>query len=369
MAEWELDVLVGTSFGNQFWLSGFRGSGGPQTLAPFLTGMVTPRIVLPLSGEPALLGLRSAARAYEIETHIADIQPMVSPTSEMPKLVRTLLAKRGLNGGRIGIDRTAPGALTDTEFSRLQAELSTFELIDATDLFVRLRMIKTEAEIACLRHAVEIQNDAFRLFLSRASRRMSDVDIKWELIKAQMESGASEPGLVLLAGHPAAALFAAASDEPCPETGLRWLDSGAIYKGYTSDYDMLVAWGEPSAEVLSTHAVMRDSYDAAMQAWRPGRTFVDIARDTAAALQDHGLSDPLGGAFIGHNLGCEVVERPWFGIRAPRGLVLEPGMVIAPEWLTTTPLGEFLWEENFLVTETGLERLTDYGPELSVVAD
>jgi Xaa-Pro aminopeptidase len=164
-------------------------------------------------------------------------------------------------------------------------------------------------------------------------------------------------------------LFGAASNAPRPETGLRWLDSGANYRGYTSDYDRMVAWGEPSAEALAVHAALRDTYVEAMEAWRPGRAFPDIARDTAAAIARSGFADPLGGAFMGHNLGSEVVERPWFGLRAPRDLVLAPGMVIAPEWLTATPLGEFLWEDNFLVTETGLERLSDYGPDLAVVAD
>jgi Xaa-Pro aminopeptidase len=72
---------------------------------------------------------------------------------------------------------------------------------------------------------------------------------------------------------------------------------------------------------------------------------------------------------MGHCLGCEVVERPWFGVRALKNLLLRPGMVIAPEWVTRTGLGDFLWEENFLVTETGLEKLSDFPAELQVVAD
>ena len=86
-------------------------------------------------------------------------------------------------------------------------------------------------------------------------------------------------------------------------------------------------------------------------------------------MRRRGLSDPLEGAFLGHSLGFEVVERPWFSTRVTSGLRLEPGMVIAPEWFASTSQGVFPWEENFLVTETGLEKLSDFPQELCVIAD
>ncbi len=50
-------------------------------------------------------------------------------------------------------------------------------------------------------------------------------------------------------------------------------------------------------------------------------------------------------------------------------LLLEPGMVIAPEWFIETPYGLILFEENFLVGESGLERLTDFPSKLQVIAN
>ena len=73
--------------------------------------------------------------------------------------------------------------------------------------------------------------------------------------------------------------------------------------------------------------------------------------------------------FTGHNLGHEMAEKPWFGVSAPPDLLLEPGMVIAPEWFIETAYGPILFEESFLVGESGLERLTDFPSKLQVIAD
>ena len=110
-------------------------------------------------------------------------------------------------------------------------------------------------------------------------------------------------------------------------------------------------------------------YREALEFWTPGRKVNDIAEDVRRIVKAHNQVDPLDGHFIGHSLGYEMVEKPWFGIGAPDDFTLEPNMVIAPEWFIQTPFGPILFEENFLVTETGLERLTDYPSKLQVVAD
>lgn len=86
-------------------------------------------------------------------------------------------------------------------------------------------------------------------------------------------------------------------------------------------------------------------------------------------MQSHGAVDPLRGQFTGHNLGYEMVEKPGFGVGAEPDLLLTPGMVVAPEWLIETPYGPILFEENFLVDESGLVRLTDFPSKLQVIAD
>jgi len=365
-----LRALVAYSPGNQFWLTGFTGASGARRMSEYSHQLMLPKAVLPLEGEPALTGLKLTADAYAAETHVRDIRPVVAPLNERPGMIKHILEGSGVRAGRVGIDLGALDAITPGELDALHRELSHLELVDATALFSRLRMIKTPAEIACLRRAVEIQNGAFRIFASRISRRMTESDLIFEMVRAQGEAGATDIGFVLSITHPAWAFFRAQSTERQMKPGeLHWFDAGATYKGYSCDYDILLAWGEPTTEEIAVYNLVRNVYDEALEDWRPGRPVAEIARDTVGVMRRHGLSDPLEGAFLGHSLGFEVVERPWFSARVTSGLRLEPGMVIAPEWFASTSQGVFPWEENFLVTETGLEKLSDFPQELCVIAD
>jgi hypothetical protein len=44
-------------------------------------------------------------------------------------------------------------------------------------------------------------------------------------------------------------------------------------------------------------------------------------------------------------------------------------MIISPEWVIATALGNLLWERNFLVTADGLEELSKVTDELTVITD
>jgi Xaa-Pro aminopeptidase len=285
-------------------------------------------------------------------------------------MIRQILESRGFRSGRVGIDFGSAGGISPSELQGLRDELGSFELRDASKLFWRLRMIKTPAEIDCMRRAVDIQNAAFKIFCGRISRKMTESDLIFEMLSCQREAGASEIGMVLSTTHPTGALFGAQLSGRSMQPGdLQWFDAGATYNGYTCDFDILIAWGEATADQINTHAKLRAVYEEVMKAWRPGRPVAEIVRDTTTVFEKHHVRDILKGSFLGHCLGAEVVERPWFGNRAPKDLMLEPGMIISPEWVTATTLGNFLWERNFLVTDEGLEELSDLTDELTVITN
>jgi Xaa-Pro dipeptidase len=369
MTDSGFQAIVAYSPGNQFWLSGFRGGASTGRIAEYAQQVVLPKIVLPLNGDPALTGLTAMAEAYARDTHFKDIRPVMSP-ADRPRMIRQILESRGIRSGIVGVDIGSASGISPGELDVLRRELSGLDVRDASKLFWRLRMIKTPAEIACMRRAVDIQNSAFKSFRERISRKMTESDLMFEMLSCQREAGASEIGMVLSTTHPTGAIFGAQIAGRSMQPGdLQWFDAGATYNGYTCDFDILIAWGDATAEQIKTHTLLKDVYQEAMQAWRPGRPIAEIAADTGAVLEKHGAKDLLEGSFLGHCIGAEVVERPWFGTRSPKDLRLEPGMIISPEWVTATALGNLLWERNFLVTTDGLEELSDVSDELTVVVD
>lgn len=366
-----LDAIVAYSAGNQFWLSGYLGSLSAKRFPEFSHDVLFPKIVLPRGEMPVLVGFQMPAETYGNETHIADIRPVGVPVeATRPAAIADVLASKGLASGRIGVDFDAFGSIKVSEFQTLREALGGAELVDATDLLYRLRMVKSSAEQAHLRTAVEIQNHAFRKFVRRIGRGISETELMFTMFECQAEAGASEVGIAMPWTHPGYTFFRTQYPDRLMEPGdFQWFDGGAFHRGYCSDYDIMLVWGEPSAEQLSVFQGMREIYQEALTHWTPGRSIADISRDVQRVVQAHDAHDPLGGQFTGHNLGYEMVEKPWFGVGAAPDLLLTPGMVIAPEWFIETPYGPILFEENFLVDETGLVRLTDFPSKLQVIAD
>ncbi len=307
MAEAELEALIAYSPGNQFWLTGFLGSLSAKRFPEFAHDVIFPKVILPREREPIIVGLKTAAETYARGTHVTDIRTVSPPVGENhPQAIKAVLAGLGLQRSRVGIDLGAFGTITIPEFAALRSELPQVEFIDVAELCYRLRMVKTPAEVSCLKVAVEIQNRAFQKFVQRIGRGMSETELMFTMFQCQAEAGATEVGIAMPWTHPGYTFFRAQYLDRLMECGdFQWFDAGAIYHGYTSDYDILLAWGEPTAEHLKTFDTLKEIYIEALEAWKPGRPIVEVAQAVLKVVHRHGAVDPLEGQFIGHNLGYD----------------------------------------------------------------
>ena len=371
MEEAGLDAIVTYNPGNQFWLTGYMGSLSAKRFPEFSHHALFPKVVLVRGQAPVIVGFVLPQETYERETYVDDIRTVTPAFEEnRPKAIKDVLAGFKLDKGKIGIDLGAYGGIVVPEFENLKKEIPHADISDCADLMYRLRMVKTEAEIGYLRIAVEIQNNAFRKFVRRIGCGISETELMFTLIQCQAEAGATEVGIAMPWTHPGYTFFRAQFPDRLMVPGdFQWIDGGALFRGYCSDYDIIIAYGSPSSEQIKAFDDMQRIYREALEFWTPGRRICDIAEDVRRIVKAHNQIDPLDGQFIGHNLGYEMVEKPWFGVGSPPDLELEPNMVIAPEWFIKTPFGPILFEENFLVTADGLERLTDFPSKLQVVPD
>lgn len=312
-----------------------------------------------------------ARDTYASETHIADVR--TCDAARLPEsrcaLIANSVAKRENRTCRIGVDFGAYESITVVEFDCLKKALPGAEWIDVSEAFSWLRMIKSAREIDALREAVRIQDMAFQLFFGEIELGLSEVDLVWAMAKCQAAAGATEMGMAMPWTHPGYLFFRQQYADRTMCTGdLQWFDAGSTYHGYNSDYAAIISYGEPSRAATETFTKLREVYEEGLSHFIPGRPVVQIAQNVLSTIQKHGCQDPLNGAFIGHNLGYDMVEKPWLGVNSPPDLCLEPGMVMAPEWFVVTPYGPIIYEENFLVTADGLERLTGFPREIQVVA-
>jgi Xaa-Pro dipeptidase len=144
------------------------------------------------------------------------------------------------------------------------------------------------------------------------------------------------------------------------------IDCGATLDGYAADITRSFALGEPDQRLVDLYEAVRRANAAGKAAVRPGTTAEEVDRAARQALMDAGYGQWFTHR-AGHGLGLEVHESPY--IVEGNAQVLEPGMVFTVEPGAYVPgLGGVRIEDDVLVTERGMESLTSFPRELTVLA-
>jgi Xaa-Pro aminopeptidase len=174
--------------------------------------------------------------AIKEETHVMEIETHL-PHRRIDAVASTV---RNVKGRKIGFDFGEHESISVAEYEILKSRLPSVTFVDATDLIRELKVIKSEREIEMIRKATDIQNRAFEKFFQRVGKGMSEVDIVAEMHQCQFECGATKLGVAVPWTHPGYALFRRQYPERVMKDGdLQWIDGGAVYHGYSSDYDIV----------------------------------------------------------------------------------------------------------------------------------
>lgn len=135
-------------------------------------------------------------------------------------------------------------------------------------------------------------------------------------------------------------------------------ETSAPVWGYNAELERGMVIGPPTDEQrrLFDHTVA--AQEAAFAAIRPGATCADVDRTVMRYFEDHDLL-PYWRQHTGHGIGLRNHEAPFLDVGDET--VLEPGMVFTVEpGLYDSALGGFRHSDTVVVTEDGMEKLTDY---------
>lgn len=232
----------------------------------------------------------------------------------------------------------------------LQDAMARAEIVECSAATERLRAIKSEAEIACLREAA-----------SRTRARM-------ERVPSLLAAGMTELDLARAFGPGAMVQFGLTTSMPNEIAGQTQLaegdpiviDAGDRVEGYRSDLTRTFLFGEPSAKLREVYRVVDDAALAAIEAARPGEpaAVVDLAARQVIERAGYGEFFTHRG---GHGIGLDFHDLPICvaGNREP----LRPGMAITAEPGIYLP-GEFgvRLEDDILITDSGNELISERGP-------
>jgi Xaa-Pro dipeptidase len=266
----------------------------------------------------------------------------------------------GLSGKRCAVEYLNMRVL---ELRALEAAAPDARFVSLEDALPGLRAIKDGVELAAIREAIAITEQALHALISRPLIGLSEREIASRLSGELMEVGADAVGfLIAVAGPNGADPHAGPSDRPVQSGEFLTIDCGIFHDGYLSDITRTVALGPVSAALTELYEVVRQANAAGRAAVGPGIAAQEVDRAARRVIADAGYGD----RFIhrtGHGLGMETHEPPY--IVEGNEELLQPGMVFTVEPGVYVPgLGGVRIEDNVVVTSSGVECLTSFPREM-----
>jgi len=262
-------------------------------------------LYLGADGRFALLTRAPDLRQAQHTSVIEDIRIWVDRDGHSPAdELRDLLADYACRGQRLGVEYEAYG-LTAANGKRLDAALQGFcRLEDASDLVSRQRVVKSAAEIDCVRRAAALADDALDAALPLIGPGADEGAILAAMQGAVFAGGGDYPGNEYIIGSGDDALLCRYKSGRRKLSGqdqltLEW--AGA-WRHYHAAMMRTVLIGEASEEHRRMHAVAVDALLACEEALKPGRPVGEVFDAHARVADAAGLRKHRMNA-CGYSLG------------------------------------------------------------------
>ena len=239
--------------------------------------------------------------------------------------------------------------------------MPNMEVVDGTNIFREIRMVKTDEEISIIRKAAKINEAACLYAASKAIK--GEV---WENIENFYHTYMSKHGgrnghiITNLGGLPHGKIV---------ENSPFLVDALGEYKNYFGDFGRTIVVGEPTKELQIRSQALKAGFEAACEAIKPGIKKSSIIKLTVETVKKSGFPEFF---YVSpHSLGLEHTDQP-----IPLGpsihskdtdFVVEENMVINIDM----PYFEWGWgtmhlEDTVLVKKNGIEPLTSLSDPLIV---
>ncbi|WP_299860376.1 Xaa-Pro peptidase family protein [uncultured Hoeflea sp.] len=292
----KLDAMLLFAQESMYWLTGYDTFG-------FCFFQC---LVVKADGSMTLLTRSADLRQARHTSTIEQIVVWTDRTNADPALdLKNLLSDLDLLGERVGVEYDTHG-LTGANCRKLDNQLQSFaELIDASYLVSRLRLIKSPAEIAHARRAAELADAALDAAMPLIAPGANEADILAAMQGAVFAGGGDYPGNEFIIGSGEDALLCRykAGRRTLSAKDQLTLEWAGVYAHYHAAMMRTVMIGEPTPRHVELYDACREALDAILAILRPGHSFGEVFDAHADVMDERGLTRHRLNA-CGYSLGA-----------------------------------------------------------------
>jgi Xaa-Pro dipeptidase len=348
---------------SMYWLTGYDTSGYSMFQGMYLRA----------DGALCLLTRSADLRQARLTSVIEDIRIWTDRAGADPAAeLREMVGDYGGGGKRIGVEYHAYG-LTAQRGKMVDAAFAGFcELVDASDLVRLLRLVKSPAELAYLRQAGRLVDEACAVSMRSTVPGASVGAVYGEMLATVLRGdgdpsasrwpmGAGEEAL-LVRYHTGHGMVA-------PRDQVQF-EIAAAYRHYHAALMYVILSGEPDPRHRHMFEACAEALDACEAALRPGNTVGQVFVAHAEVLTKAGYAGHFLNA-CGYTMGATYPPTwmDWPMVYAGEPQVLAPNMVFFLHMIllnSDTGLSMSLGE-TAIVTEAGCEPIS-HAPRRLLVA-
>ncbi|MGH7319539.1 MAG: M24 family metallopeptidase [Candidatus Rokuibacteriota bacterium] len=355
MRERGIDVLVLDQTEHLAYVAGWHASGSLYHAC-----------LVPLDGEPVMVLRRLDEPVFRERSWLADCV-LFADCDNAVEVVATTLARRGWAAARIGVELDSH-YLTVQRYEALKTALPRAAWVDFSGVLRELRLRKSPQEIAYLRQAAAIADQAMREATAAVgegrSERAAAAAASIAFLRLGADTGRTGP---ITSGRRSGSLHGSLGDHRLAPGDLLHMELVPSVHGYSARLMRPTIIGPPSREQEETARLLIAFQDEQIAAMGPGAVARDVDRICREQVVKAGLRDTYDN-FTGYTLGYYGTPLPPRTSDFTRAFLptahwtLEPGMVFH---MYASARG-MAFSETVLVTEGGPQRLTRLDRQLFV---
>jgi len=237
------------------------------------------------------------------------------------------------------------------------------EFFDADELIMRHRWYKSDIEVAVLREAYRITEEAVKHAVDMIAPGVREWEIQADWLGEIYRQGAEGTGYPcwVTSGPSTYQSLCKASDRPVEQNSMVQLSLGAKYNGYCGNMCRAIVLGDlPGKHLDMIKVALECTYDT-IGRMGPGVPFTIVYDEFQKTLEQRAFKG-LNLYGPAHGTGLQECEGPWVDNRG--SLVMEPNMVFNVDvWIADETYGVRI-EDGVLITETGAEELSSWRREI-----